>query len=98
MMWPTKEGFWNEENKIMVAYELEIPDHWDLLAPTEDETEHLMIDGKFYQPDITWMEYVRGMDDEAWEGADDHIQNLIFDHARCQTECSISRIKRFSAF
>ncbi len=86
--------------RIMVAYELEIPDHWDLLAPTEDETEHLMIDGKFYQPDITWMEY-KGKDDqgnEAWEGADDDIHNLIFDHARCQTECSLSLIKRFSAF
>ncbi len=86
--------------RIRVAYELEIPDHWDLLAPTEDETEHLVIDGKFYQPDITWMEYKgKGAEGrETWEGADDHIQNLIFDHARCQTECSISRIKRFSAF
>jgi DNA-binding CsgD family transcriptional regulator len=51
--------------RIRVACELEIPDHRDVLSPSEDETEHLMIDGKFYQPDITWLEY-KGKDAEGY--------------------------------
>jgi hypothetical protein len=85
--------------RTRVAYELEIPDQWKVLPPSEDETEGLMIDGKFYQPAITWLEY-KGKDAEGcetWESADDDTQNLIFDHIRNQIECSIRQIKKFSA-
>ena len=58
-----------------------------------------MISGRFFQPDMMWMEY-KGKDvegHETWEGADDEIHELIEDHTRYAIECSIRRIKRFSS-
>lgn len=84
--------------RVRVAYELEIPDDWKILSPTEDETKHLKIDGRFYMPDLMWMEY-KGKDadgHERWEGADGSIEELIGDHIRYGIESSIRRIKRFS--
>lgn len=84
--------------KVRVSYELEIPDDWKILAPSEDGDKHLMIDGRFFLPDLMWMEY-KGKDEEGheeWEGADDDIHELIGDHTKYRIECSIRRIKRFS--
>jgi hypothetical protein len=83
--------------RVKIAYELEIPDHWKVAAPSEDETKHLLIDGKYYQPDMTWMEY-RGQDDDGhdtWVEADIDVLELIGDHIKYGTECSITRIRRF---
>jgi hypothetical protein len=84
--------------RVRVTYELEIPDDWKILSPAEDEMKHLKINGRFYLPDLMWMEY-KGKDadgHEGWEGADDKIEELIGDHIRCGIEPSIRRIKRFS--
>ena len=84
--------------RVRVSYELEIPDDWKVLAPSEDGEKHLRIDGRFFQPDIMWVEY-KGKNaegHETWEGADDEIHELIDEHIRYAVECSITRIKRFS--
>ncbi|MEN6439989.1 MAG: hypothetical protein ABFD97_15540 [Syntrophobacter sp.] len=84
--------------RVRVSYELEIPDDWKILAPNEEGDKHLMINGRFFQPDLMWMEY-KGKDEEGregWESVDDDIHELIGDHTKYWVECSIRRIKRFS--
>ena len=84
--------------RVKVGYELEIPDDWKVLSPSEDASEHLMINGRYYMPDMMWMEY-KGKNAEGheeWEGVDDEIFELIQDHTRYGIESSIKRIKRFS--
>jgi len=84
--------------KVKVTYELEIPDDWKIIPPSDLDEKHLMIDGRFFLPDLMWMEYKGKNADgnEEWEGVDDEIFELINDHTICQADCSITRIKRFS--
>ncbi len=83
---------------MTVSYELEIPDEWEIRPPCENEGDHLVIDGKYYMPNMEWLEY-KGKDEEGfdmWEAADDEAHELITDCIRCETECSIRKIKKFS--
>ncbi len=83
--------------RVTVSCELEIPDDWNMRSPIEDEPEHLMIEGKFYEPGLMWLEY-KGKDAEgydSWEGADDTIEDLIQDQVRVGSY-SIEKIKKFS--
>ncbi len=84
--------------RVRVSYELEIPDDWKLLSPIEDGDKHLMINGRFFLPDLMWMEYKgQGAEGhEEWEGADDEVHELIGGHTKYCIECSIKRIKRFT--
>ncbi len=84
--------------RVRVSYEFEIPDDWKILSPTADGDKHLMIEGRFFLPDLMWMEYKGTNPDgyEEWESVDDEIHELIGDHTRYGIEYSIRRIKRFS--
>ncbi len=84
--------------RVKIGYELEIPDDWKVVYPSEDGGEHLMINGRYFLPDIMWMEY-KGKNAEGheeWESVDDEMFELIADHTRYGIECSIKRIRRFS--
>ena len=82
--------------RATVEYELEVPDNWQLACPTEDEQEHLLIDGKYYQPGMMWFEYQKdSAGNESWAGADDDIEDLIQDHVRI-VDCSIKEIEKLS--
>lgn len=84
--------------RVKINYELEIPDDWKILSPSEDEGDHLMINGRYYLPDLMWMEY-KGKNAEGheeWTGVDDEMFELLADHTMYGIECSIKRIRRFS--
>jgi hypothetical protein len=85
--------------RVKISLELEIPDDWKVLSPSEDGTPHIMINGRFFEPDLIWMEY-KGIGPEGfetWEGADDEINQLISEHTPYGVECSIRRIRRLSS-
>ncbi len=68
--------------RVKINYELEIPDDWKILSPSEDEGDHLMINGRYYLPDLMWMEY-KGKNAEGheeWTGVDDEMFELLADH------------------
>ncbi len=82
--------------RVTVSCELEVPAHWDVLSPFEDEPEHLLAEGKFYQPRIMWMEY-KGKDEEGHEtceDADETIDELIDDHMHSM-DFSVKMTKKF---
>ncbi len=80
--------------KVKVICEMQIPDDWQLQAPHEEEQEHLMVDGKFYAPEMVWMEYKGDGEEgiESWQSVDDETFELL-EERRTTMEYSITKAR-----